>query len=162
VNAGRIIFDLGLIGMTCGAISTHMVVCGFTFCEMLGLEQTKSRFRIFALAPAIGLLGVIASLPIWFPVAASAVCFTMLPIAYLTFLIMNNKRSYIGDAVGHGISRLVFNTLLVIALLVATIGSLIQINKKVIQNESVRKIFGITSASVDPADEKPSDEPEKE
>ena len=36
-DAGRIIFDLGLIGMTCGAISTHMVVCGFTFCEMLGL-----------------------------------------------------------------------------------------------------------------------------
>jgi len=161
-NAGRVIFDLGLIGMTCGAISTHMVVCGFTFCEMLGLEQTKTRFRIFALAPAIGLLGVIASLPIWFPVAASAVCFTMLPIAYLTFLIMNNKRSYIGDAVGHGIGRLVFNTLLVIALLVATIGSLIQINNRVIKNESVREIFGITSASADPADEKPSDEPEKE
>ncbi len=33
-NTGRIIFNLGLIGMTCGAISTHMVVCGFTFCEM--------------------------------------------------------------------------------------------------------------------------------
>ncbi|TWU28735.1 divalent metal cation transporter [Novipirellula artificiosorum] len=132
-NAGRVIFDLGLIGMTCGAISTHMVVCGFTFCEMFGLEQTKSRFRMFALVPAIGILGVISSLPIWFPVAASAVCFTMLPIAYFAFLIMNNKRSYIGDAVGSGWTRVVFNLVLVIALAVATIGSGIKIYGNVIQ-----------------------------
>ncbi|TWU41378.1 manganese transport protein MntH [Novipirellula aureliae] len=131
-NAGRVIFDLGLIGMTCGAISTHMVVCGFTFCEMLGLEQTKTRFRMFALVPAIGLLGVISSLPIWFPVAASAVCFTMLPIAYLTFLIMNNKRSYIGDAVGSGVPRFLFNMILIVALAVATIGSGIKIYSNVI------------------------------
>lgn len=131
-NAGRIIFDLGLIGMTCGAISTHMVVCGFTFCEMLGLEQTRKRFRMFALTPAIGLLGVVATLPIWFPVAASAVCFTMLPIAYAIFLIMNNKRSYIGDAVGSGAKRVVFNGLLIVALAVATIGSLIKIKGNVI------------------------------
>lgn len=132
-NAGRIIFNLGLIAMSCGAISAHMVVCGFTFCEMLGLEHTKTRFRMFALTPTIGLLGVAATLPIWFPVAASAICFTMLPIAYLAFLIMNNKRSYIGDAVGRGWSRAVFNALLVVALLVATVGSALQINSRVIQ-----------------------------
>lgn len=143
-NAGRVIFDLGLIGMTCGAISTHMVVCGFTFCEMLGLEQTKTRFRLFALVPAIGILGVIATLPIWFPVAASAVCFTMLPIAYLTFLIMNNKRGYIGDAVGSGFSRLLFNIILVIALALATIGSAIKIYGNVI-----RKVMPAKSAAVD-------------
>ena len=94
--------------MTCGAISTHMVVCGFTFSEIfrvLGAAESKTRFRIFALTPAIGMLGVIITLPMWFPVAASAVCFTMLPIAYLAFLIMNNKRSYLGDAVGKGASR---------------------------------------------------------
>jgi hypothetical protein len=124
---------LGLIAMTCSAISTHMVVCGFTFCEMLGLEYTKARFRLFALAPSIGLLGVVAKLPFWFPVVASAVCFAMLPIAYLTFLIMNNKRSYIGDAVGRGLPRLLFNLILCVALTVATIGSVIQINERVVK-----------------------------
>ena len=94
--AGRIIFDLGLIGMACGAISAHMVVCGFTVCEMFHLEYTTWRFRLLALTPAVGILGVVTGLPIWFPIAASAVCFTMLPIAYVIFLIMNNKRSYIG------------------------------------------------------------------
>ncbi len=104
-TAGRTIFDLGLIGMTCGAISTHMVVCGFTFSEIFrvfGAAESKTRFRLFALTPAIGMLGVIITLPMWFPVAASAVCFTMLPVAYLAFLIMNNKVSYLGDAVGKG------------------------------------------------------------
>lgn len=126
-TAGRVIFDLGLIGMACGAISAHMVVCGFTICEMFGLEYTKWRFRLFALVPAIGILGVVASLPIWFPIAASAVCFTMLPIAYVLFLVMNNRRSYIGDAVGHGPGRVVFNIILVVALAVATIGSLVKL-----------------------------------
>jgi hypothetical protein len=131
-DLGRIIFNLGLIAMTCSAISTHMVVCGFTLCEMFGLEYTKARFRLFALAPAIGIFGVVAKLPFWFPVVASAVCFAMLPIAYLTFLIMNNRRSYIGDAVGQGIGRWLFNLVLILALAVATIGSVIQIKKRVV------------------------------
>lgn len=131
-NLGRIVFDLGLIGMTCGAISTHMVVCGFTLCEMFGLEYTVWRYRIFTLAPAIGILGVVTTTPMWLPIAASAICFTMLPIAYVIFLIMNNKRSYIGDAVGKGVGRAVFNLILVVAIVVATIGAAIQIKGRVI------------------------------
>jgi len=131
-DLGRVVFDLGLVAMTCSAISTHMVVCGFTFCEMFGLEYTKTRFRLFALAPSIGILGVVTKLPFWFPVVASAVCFAMLPIAYLTFLIMNNKRSYIGDAVGRGFKRVFVNAVLVVALVMATVGSVIQIKNRVI------------------------------
>ena len=130
---------------------------------ILGLEQTRTRFRLFALTPAIGMLGVIASLPIWFPVAASAICFTMLPIAYLTFLIMNNKRSYIGAAVGQGASRIAFNVLLIVALLVATVGSVIQINNRVLQNNSVRQLFGFGSAAASTTpEERPADEPATE
>ena len=118
-NAGRIVFNLGLIAMTCTAISTHMVVCGFTFCEMFGLEYTKTRFRFFAMVPSIGLLGVVSTLPFWFPVAASAICFTMLPIAYLLFLILNNKASFLGDGMIKSPNREVFNFILVIALAVS-------------------------------------------
>ena len=147
-NLGRIVFDLGLFAMTCSAISTHMVVCGFTVCEMFGLEYTVKRYRMFTLVPAIGILGVVFNINkvIWFPIVASAVCFTMLPIAYVMFLILNNKRSYIGDAVGKGLSRVVFNLILVVALAMATIGSIIQINNRVIKNDSVREFFGISAA----------------
>jgi len=142
---GRIVLDLGFIGMTCGAISTHMVVCGFTMCEMLGLEYTTARYRMFTLVPAVGILGVVTTTPIWFPIAASAICFTMLPIAYVMFLILNNKRSYIGDAVGGGPGRLVFNLILVVALAVATIGSAIKIYGNVIS--PISKFFNPPAAA---------------
>lgn len=126
-SLGRIIFDLGFIGMTCGAISAHMVVCGFTVCEMFGLEYTVTRYRIFTLVPAIGILGVVTSTPLWMPVAASAICLTMLPIAYVVFFIMNNKRSYIGEAVGHGWRRFLLNVVLLVAIAMATIGAAIKL-----------------------------------
>jgi len=159
-DAGRIVFDLGLIAMTCTAISTHMVVCGFTLCEMFNLEYTKARFRIFALAPSIGLFGVVAKLPFWFPVAASAICFAMLPIAYVIFLVLNNKRSYIGDAVGRGAGRVVFNVLLLIALTMATVGSAIKFKAGVI--DKIGKFFEKekTAAPADPEAEKPAPEGE--
>lgn len=130
-RAAIIIFCGGLFGMTCGAISAHMTCCGFVMCEMLGLDHTKKNFRLFALTPTIGVFGVVFSLPFWFPVAASAVCLTMLPIAYLIFLIMNNRRSYIGDAVGKGPNRLIFNCLLILALIMASIGSAISLRNNV-------------------------------
>jgi len=134
-QAGRIIFDLGLLGMCCGAISAHMVVSGFTMCEMLRLEYTPARYRLFTLTPAIGMLGVVFSIDrvIWFPIVASAIAFTMLPVAYLIFFLLNNSRRYIGDAVGRGVGRWLFNIILVVALVVATIGSIIQLNRRVIQ-----------------------------
>jgi Mn2+/Fe2+ NRAMP family transporter len=53
-SLGRIVFDLGFIGMACGAISAHMVCCGFTVCEMFKLEYTPARYKMFTLVPAEG------------------------------------------------------------------------------------------------------------
>jgi hypothetical protein len=78
----------------------------------------------------------------------------MLPIAYLAFLIINNKRSYIGDAVGKGLGRFVLNTILVVALAVATIGSIIQINNRVVQNKNIREFFSPPAAE-QPANDAP-------
>ena len=136
-NLGRIIFDLGFIAMTCGAISVHMVVCGFTACEMFGLHYTTWRYRLFTLIPVIGVLGVVAETPFWLPVAASAICLTMLPIAYIAFFLMNNKRSYLGDAVGHGWKRFVFNLILLVAIAMCTIGAAIKLKGGVYD-----KLFG--------------------
>lgn len=132
-SLGRVILNLGFIGMTCGAISTHMVVCGFTMCEMLGLDYTPRRYRLFTLLPAIGITGVVFTTPIWLPVAASALALTMLPIAYITFFVMNNKRSYLGEAVGHGWQRAAFNLVLLAAIIMATIGAVIGFRTKVIK-----------------------------
>ncbi len=129
---GRIVFDLGFAGMACGAISAHMVCCGFTVCEMFGLEYTPKRYRMFTLVPAIGILGVMIKSPIWLPVIASALAFTMLPIAYVSFFILNNKRSYLGDAVGKGWKRIVVNAVLLVAVVMALVGAGIKIKTGVI------------------------------
>ena len=131
-RVATIIFCAGLIGMACGAIAAHMTCCGFVLNEMLGLEPSTWRFRLFAMTPAIGIFGVVFQLPLWFPVVASAIAFTMLPVAYLIFFILNNRRSYIGDAVGKGLKRIVFNTLLGLALLMAVVGASAQIKTRVI------------------------------
>jgi manganese transport protein len=153
-NLGRIVFNLGFIAMTCGAISAHMVVCGFTVCEMFKLEYTVKRYRTFTLLPVIGVLGVVTTTPLWLPVAASAIAFTMLPIAYLTFLIMNNRRSYLGDAVGHGWKRVTFNVILSIALLMSIIGASIQIKARVI--DRIPELRGKPAAAVAPQTPAPS------
>lgn len=131
-SVGRIVFDLGFIGMACGAISAHMVCCGFTVCEMFKLEYTPARYKLFTLVPAVGLLGVMVKSPIWLPVVASALAFTVLPIAYIAFLVLNNKRSYLGEAVGRGWRRVAFNAVLVVAVIMALIGSAINIKQRVV------------------------------
>ena len=129
---GRIIFDLGFFGMACGAISAHMVVSGFTFCEMLGLEYTPARYRRFALVPAIGLIGVAFPSPLWMPIVASAIAFSMLPIAYISFFILNNKRRYLGDAVGRGPRRWLYNAVLFVAMAMSLVGAAMNIKERVI------------------------------
>ena len=131
-SLGRIVFDLGFAGMACGAISAHMVCCGFTVCEMFGLEYTPKRYRMFTLVPAIGILGVMIKSPIWLPVIASALAFTMLPIAYVSFFILNNKRSYLGDAVGKGWKRIAVNAVLLVAVALSLVGAGIKIKGGVI------------------------------
>ncbi|MGQ9504699.1 MAG: NRAMP family divalent metal transporter [Thermogutta sp.] len=132
-DLGRIILDFGFLAMTCGAISTHMVVCGFTMCEMLGLQYTRARFRLFSLTPSIGILGAGMGLPFWMPILASAICLTMLPIVYFTIFLMVNRKKYLGEAVGFGPVRWVFNILLIAAITVTTIGTAVQIRNRVVE-----------------------------
>lgn len=129
---GRVLFDLSFIGMACGAISAQMVCCGFTVCEMFRLPYTPERYKLFTLVPAVGLLGVMIKSPIWLPVVASAAAFTMLPLAPISFLILNSKRSYLGDAVGCGWKRVAFNIAPGIAVAMAVVGSAIKIKTGVV------------------------------
>ena len=145
-SLGRVIFDLGFIGMTCGAISAQMVACGFTLCEMLGLRYSAWRYRLSTLLPCVGLLGAAFKTPMWLPIAASAVCLTLLPIAYIAFFAMNNKRSYLGDAVGYGWRRALFNAVLLVAIAVTTLGAAIKIKTGVVD-----KVFPATTPSASPA-----------
>lgn len=109
------------------------------------MEYTVGRYRACTLVPAIGFLGVVTTTPIWLPVAASAICLTMLPIAYIMFFILNNKRSYIGDAVGHGWKRGVFNVVLLVAIAMATVGAAIKLKSGVL--DKIPQLLGKPAAA---------------
>ena len=47
----------------------------------------------------------------------------LLPIAYITFFLMINSRSLMGDALPQGNKRIVLNIAMLVALVAATIGA---------------------------------------
>ena len=50
-----------------------------------------------------------------------------MPIAYVAFFVLQNKRSYLGDDVNRGLKGAVWNVLLVLAILVVAAGAVVKI-----------------------------------
>ena len=95
----RYIFGLGVLGMALSTITMHMLVSGFAFCEIFRKEPGGAAYRWACLIPAPGVLGVIVwkYMGPWIAVPTSAICGVLLPIAYIAFFILNNRKDYLGD-----------------------------------------------------------------
>jgi manganese transport protein len=122
---GHIIFGLGILGMVLSTITTHMLVSGFAACEMFGIEPRGWKYKLACLIPAPGVLGVVLwkYMGFWIAVRTSAICGILLPIAYVAFLILHNRRAYLGEDTPAGWKRWAWNLgmLLAIAATVASI-----------------------------------------
>jgi hypothetical protein len=119
------LFGLGVLGMALSTIIILMVINGFAFCEMIGADSTGPMHRVGALIPAIGVLG-----PFYWAQAAPALATptsviggAMLPIAYVTFLLLMNSRHALGDAMPRGLARVRWNVLMMTATTIAFFGS---------------------------------------
>jgi len=124
-RVSQTLFGLGVVGMAVSTIIMLMVINGVAVCEMLGVDSGGMTFRIGALLPAVGMLG-----PFYWASAApalatptSVIAGAVLPIAYLTFLLLMNSKLALGDAMPRGASRWVWNLLMSTATLVAGFGS---------------------------------------
>jgi len=127
VAAGRVVFSLGVLGMCFTTLAIEMVICGFVLSEMLGFEPRGWRYRAATMTANIGILGAFYPVPFWLPVLASSVALVMMPIAYVAFFILQNKRSYLGDEVNTGLKGAVWNAILVLAILVVAAGAVVKI-----------------------------------
>jgi len=58
---------------------------------------------------------------------ASSTALVMMPIAYIAFFLLQNKRSYLGDAVNTGLKGTVWNILMLLAILVVAAGAVVKI-----------------------------------
>lgn len=98
-TATRIVFDLGICAMLLSCITMHMLCCGFCWSEALKFKPEGIKYKLACLTPCIGVFGVLLWKYMKTDIAAwtSAICWVMLPIAYIAFLILNNKKKYLGD-----------------------------------------------------------------
>jgi Mn2+/Fe2+ NRAMP family transporter len=120
------VFGIGVLAMAVSTIVILMLINGFAICEMLGVPDGGTPHRIGCLiVGVIGFFGPIAwgELGPWLAIPVSVFGMTLLPIAYITFLLMMNSKSLLGDRRPEGSSLLRWNILMIIATTVATLGA---------------------------------------
>jgi hypothetical protein len=76
----------------------------------------------------IGIIGAFYKLPLWLPVIVSSFNLVMMPVAYIGFFILQNKKSYLGKKnVIRGTWGTIWNIILILAILAVAAGATIKI-----------------------------------
>lgn len=119
----RLIFGLGIIGMSINAIILHMVVCGFAICEIFKLPEEGWRYKLATLVPVPGILGAIlwSKMGTWIAIPTSAIALILLPVAYIGFFLLNNSEKYMSSDMVRGSKRFWWNTGMITAIAITLI-----------------------------------------
>jgi len=122
----RIVFGLGIVAMALSSITMHMLICGFAACEIFGVEPGSWRYRLACLIPAPGVAGVVLwkYMGPWIAIPTSAICGLMLPIAFITFFILNNRTEYLGKDKPCGTKAIAWNIAMLVSI-GATLASIV-------------------------------------
>ena len=109
-----VVFGLGVLGMALSTITLLMLVSGFVVCEVCNVPATGWTFRLGTLLPCLGALGpfVWTQAAFYLAVPTSVFGLVLLPVAYLTFLLLMNRRDLLGPAMPAGGTRVAVNAVL--------------------------------------------------
>lgn len=140
----QLVFGIGVLAMALSTILVHMMMNGYAIGEALSRHGDKKMFLYGAAIPA--LLGVLSPL-IWsgtvktaLVVPASVIATILLPIAYLTFLLLMNSRRALGEELPK--RRLLINILMILSSSVALFASLWGLLGKIHSDSLYEQIFG--------------------
>ncbi|NOY42591.1 MAG: divalent metal cation transporter [Planctomycetes bacterium] len=132
------VFGIGVVGMAISSIVILMLINGFAVCEMAGRPSTGWLYRFGCLLP--GLSGALGALLLWsgkanfyLAVPTSRFGMVLLPIAYIAFFYLMNSRRLLGEEMPTGLSRIVWNILMGIAITLAVIGAAVSILNDITQ-----------------------------
>jgi len=115
------VFGFGVLAMAISTISILMLISGFCVCEALGREHGGMTHRLGTLIPVTGVLWPLLwtnESKAFLAVPTSVFGFVLIPIAYLTFLLMMNSKKVLGEHMPTGGKRLVWNGLMGLAFLI--------------------------------------------
>ncbi len=120
VVTGKLVFALGVLGMAVGSLVMHMLCCGSAAAEMFGWSHDSRKYRLALLLPTPAVLGVFvwSTMGAYVVLPTSAICGLLLPIAYVGWLVLNNRRSYLGEDTPVGSRALIYNAAMVMCIVV--------------------------------------------
>lgn len=126
-DTANLVFGFGIFGMGFSTIIILMFINGFVFREAAGQPGSKPLFAIGCLAAGVSgaLWPLIWDGPakLWLAILTSSFGMMLLPIAYVTFFMLMNSRSIMGDQRPRGFSRLTWNVLMGISVIGAFIAA---------------------------------------
>jgi len=121
-NWSQLIFGIGILAMALSTMLVHMMMNGYAVSEAFGQPGQRKLFLIGAIIPAIA--GFFSPL-LWngaaktaLAVPASVIATTLLPIAYLIFLLLMNSKKALGNELPN--NRIIVNILMFLATGIAT------------------------------------------
>lgn len=115
----RMIFAFGILGMAVGSLVMHMLCCGSAAAAMFGWSENSLKYKLALLAPTPAVLGVFvwSTMGAYVVLPTSAICGFLLPIAYVGWALLNNNKSYLGDAMPTGSKRLFINLAMMLCII---------------------------------------------
>lgn len=134
-QVANLVFGLGVFGMGFSTIIILMMINGFVFREALNSPNSKSLFYLGCLVA--GVCGALwpqiwkDDAKMWLAIFASSFGMMLLPIAYVTFFFLMNNRAVLGDDRPRGVSRAVWNVLMVVSVIGAIAAASTAIYNKV-------------------------------
>lgn len=143
-NRSKLVFGIGVLAMALSTMLVHMMINGYAIAEAFGSPNKKQLFLAGALIPAFA--GFISPI-LWtgeiktaLAVPASVIATTLLPIAYLIFLLLLNSNKAIGS--DRPKKKLLVNALMILAMGVATFASVWALLSKVQSDLIYEQYFG--------------------
>jgi Mn2+/Fe2+ NRAMP family transporter len=113
----------GMMAVGVSTIITHMLASGFIACEVFGYGQDSRAKWWLSFLPAVGIFGVAYPFPWAMSVTASTLAYPLMPVAVICFVVLLNRRDYMGSERPEGVRRLAWNGVLGLAVCVMVGGA---------------------------------------
>jgi len=139
------VFGLGVFGMGFSTIIILMLINGFAFREAIGKPDSRTAYIAGCLVA--GVTGAMwpfvwsGDSQFWFTIVASTFGMMLLPIAYITFFMMMNSRSLMGNEKPTGGRMVCWNLLMAFAVVGACAAAGTSIYDRITDTSSERAIL---------------------
>ena len=114
------VFGIGVLGVAFSSITMLMIISGVGFCEFIRKPHDGWAFRIGSLFPVTGVFAPFwwAAAAPWLVVPTSMFAFLLIPLAYISFFLLMNQRTLLGNEMPRGGRRIAWNAFMGLALII--------------------------------------------